>query len=64
MITYLIATYTTRVDFAGLFPSNHINSYTIEVDGEPTSKAWEEYIQKKEKEGEAVIAISRLGEDK
>lgn len=62
MSKYLIATYTMRVEFGELFPSQHINSYTIEVDGEPTSKAWEEYIQNKEKEGEAVIAISRLGE--
>lgn len=62
MSKYLIATYTMRVELVELFPSQHINSYTIEVDGEPTSKAWEEYIQIKEKEGEAVIAISRLGE--
>lgn len=64
MIKYLIATIKNEYEFGSIIPTPHNNTYTVESEYEPSVKAWEEFMQKKEKEGETVIAISRLGETK
>lgn len=65
MIKYLIATVEMRHEFGSLFPTPDIKTYTMELENEPSIKAWEEFIRKKyDMYEETVIAISRLGEDK
>jgi hypothetical protein len=64
MIKYLIATIKKEYEFGSIIPTPHNNTYTVELESEPSVKDWEEFMQEKAKKQETVIAISKLGETK
>ena len=64
MITYLITTVKLVNEFGTFHLTPRIFPEIVEMEHEYSVEAWKMYMQNKEKEGETVIAISKLGENK